>query len=182
MAASSELVAPAQGAGPPRGTVENVNFTLRRSIAVAALVLAPVLSSCGLHQPTDRVYNPGVGVNERSGQVDVLGAVVVSGEDGSGTLSAAVVNNNEQQGDALTQVAGSGKSSDVKATISKPIQIKPGSAVQLTNQSTPIAVKGQAVKSGSFVTLTFSFQNAESVTLDVPVVAHHGDYADVPLP
>ncbi|HLN78438.1 MAG TPA: hypothetical protein VK204_15435 [Nocardioidaceae bacterium] len=162
--------------------MEIVNVTLRRSIAVAALVLAPVLSSCGLHQPTDRVYNPGVGVNERSGQVDVLGAVVVSGKDGSGTLSAAVVNNNQQQGDALTQVAGSGQDADVTATVSSPIQIKPGSSVQLTDESTPIAVKGKSIKTGAFVTLTFSFQNAESVSLDVPVVANRGDYADVPLP
>lgn len=161
--------------------MENVNVTLRRSIAVAALVLAPMLSACGLNQPTDRVYNPGVGVNERSGQVDVLHAAVVSGEDGSGTLVAGLANNT-QKGDALTQVAGSGEDSGVTATLSAPIKIAPGSAVQLADEKTPVAVKGQGVTSGTFVTLTFSFQNAESVTLDVPVVAHRGDFADVPLP
>jgi len=65
--------------------VENVNVPLRRSVAVAALVITPLMTSCGFNQPTDRVYTPSVGVNDRSGQVDVLHALVVSGADGSGT-------------------------------------------------------------------------------------------------
>ena len=162
--------------------MENVNVTLRRSIAVAALVLAPMLSSCGFDQPTDRVYNPGVGVNDRSGTVDVLHALVVSGQDGTGTLVAGLVNNDEQRGDSLTGVAGSGEDSGVTATIPAPIDIKPAGAVQLADEKTPIAVKGKAITSGSFVTLTFTFSHGESVTLDVPVVAHRGDFADVPLP
>ena len=158
-----------------------MNVTLRRSVAVVALVLAPLASACSLETPTDKVYNPGQGVNDRSGQVDVLGTVVVAGKDGSGTLVAGLTNQDDNRGDALTQVQGSGRDSSVTADLAAPVQIKPGGAVNLAAQK-PIVVKGQRIKPGNFVTLTLSFQNASSVTLDVPVVAHRGDYANVQVP
>ena len=68
---------------------------LRRRVAALAMVLlAPVLGGCGIagihgnDYQTDQVYQPAVGVNNRSGVVDVLGAVIVSGSDGSGTFIA----------------------------------------------------------------------------------------------
>ena len=88
-----------------------VNATLRRSIAAAAVALAvPALSSCGsnFNAPTDQVYTPGIGVNNRDGSVDVLHALIVSGEDGSGTIIAGLVNNDQRNDDALTEVAGAG--------------------------------------------------------------------------
>ena len=71
-------------------------MNVRRSIAVAAIVVAaPVLSSCGVNfgAPTDQVYNAAVGVDNRDSQVDVLNALVVTGEDGKGTIVAGLVNN-----------------------------------------------------------------------------------------
>jgi hypothetical protein len=161
--------------------VENVNVTLRRSIAVAAVLLAPLLSSCGFDEPTDLVYNPGVGVNDRSGSVDVLHALIVSGSDGSGTVVAGLANNDQAQGDSLTRIAGSGEDSDVSVTLDKPIEIKPEGFVQLADEG-PIAAEGEAIKPGTFVELTFSFEQGQNVTVQVPVVSHSGDFADVPLP
>ena len=59
----------------------------RRRIAAASLVLlVPVLAACSSSEyQTDQVYQPGVGVNERSGTVDVLGAVVVRTSEGEGS-------------------------------------------------------------------------------------------------
>ena len=71
-------------------------MNVRRSIAAAALLLAvPALSACGVSfgAPTDQVYNPSVGVDDQSGQVDVLNALIVSGSNGSGTVVATLVNN-----------------------------------------------------------------------------------------
>ena len=74
------------------------HVNVRRSLAVAALVLtAPVLSSCGVGfgAQTDQVYNPAAGVDVHSGSVDVLNALIVSGTDGSGTVIATLVNNDQ---------------------------------------------------------------------------------------
>jgi hypothetical protein len=154
-----------------------VNLPLRRSIAVAALALAPLLSSCGFDKPTDRVYNPGVGVNDRSGSVDVLNALVVSGADGSGTLVATLTNKKLDQEDALVEVSGS----TVSATLEGPVEIAPGTYVSLTDE-TEIPVEGEDVKPGAFITMQFTFENAETVALELPVVARRGPYAEIPVP
>lgn len=153
-----------------------MNVSLRRSLAVAALTLAPVLASCGFGQPTDQVYNPGEGTNARDGRVDVLGALVVSAEDGSGTVVAGLANNDEQEPDVLTEIGGP----EVTASGLDPIDVPAGGFVQLADAE--IALEGDSIAPGNFVEVTFAFENAEAVTLDVPVVPNTGDYADVPVP
>jgi len=64
----------------------------RRLAALALVLLVPSLGACGFGYQTDKVYQPAVGVNNRSGAVAVLGAVVVSGSDGSGTFVTSLVN------------------------------------------------------------------------------------------
>ena len=155
----------------------NVNVPLRRSIAVAAVVLAPVLSSCGFDEPTDRVYTPAVGVNERSGSVDVLNAVVVSGADGSGTLVATLVNNDTSEGETLQAVAGSG----VSIRLDGPVEVDRGAAVSLIDE-TEVSVEGEEVEPGNFIELTFRFEQAEPITVEMPVVARRGTFAEIPVP
>jgi hypothetical protein len=160
---------------------------VRRSIAKATVVIATAalslgLSSCGrgFDQPTDQVYNPAVGVNNQDSDVDVLNAVIVSGSDGSGTLVASLVNNDQENDDTLTGISAGG---DDQADVTPPSEtsIDAGSLLSLADEG-GAQVEGESVKAGSFVTLTFSFERAESVTLDVPVVEHgEGPYADVPV-
>ncbi|HSE72120.1 MAG TPA: hypothetical protein VLA97_15260 [Nocardioidaceae bacterium] len=159
-----------------------MNLTLRRSIVAAAVLVAvPVLSSCGsnFNAPTDQVYNPGVGVNERSSDVDVLHALVVSGAEGSGTVVAALVNQNVTEEDQLTGItATEGEQVD----LSGPIEIGPEKLVQLADEQQTVSIEGEGIRPGLFVELTFEFANAESVTVEVPVVARRGDFAEVPVP
>ena len=157
-----------------------MNVTLRRSLAAAAVVLtAPALASCGFNYPTDQVYTPSVGVNDRDGDVDVLHALVVSGAEGSGTVVAALVNN-QQEDDALTEIAGSGPDASVTVSSAGSVEVPGTELVQLAEEE--IGVEGESIAPGQFVELTFSFQNAESVTVEVPVVARRGDYAEIPVP
>lgn len=144
-------------------------------------MLAPVVSSCGFAMPTDRVYTPGVGVNERSGSVDVLNALVVSGAEGSGSLVATLVNNDGAEDDALTRVVGAGQDAGISIRLQRPVRLHAGGAVSLSDQS-EISVEGGAVEPGAFVALTFSFERGESVTVEVPVVARRGPYADIAVP
>lgn len=162
-------------------------MNVRRSIAKATVVIAAAalplaLSSCGrgFDNPTDQVYNPAVGVSDQDSDVDVLNAVIVSGSDGSGTLVATLVNNDQENDDKLTGISGGG---DDQAQVTPPGEtaIKAGSLLSLVDEG-GAKVVGDSVKAGAFVTLTFSFERAETVTLDVPVVEHgEGPYADVPV-
>ena len=158
---------------------------VRRSLAAAAVVLAaPVLSSCGVNfdAQTDQVYNPAVGVDDQSGAVDVLNALVVSGTDGSGALVATLVNNERTEPDRLTKVAGAGEDQALQVTLAAPKEVKPGGLVNLAVEG-PIPVRGERVVPGNFVEITFSFDRGAAVTLKAPVVsADNPAYADVKLP
>lgn len=160
-------------------------MNVRRSIAAAAVLLAaPALSSCGVSfgAQTDQVYNPSVGVDDRSGQVDVLNALIVSGTDGSGTVVATLVNNDQQTDDTLKGVSGAGKDAGMTVKPGGDTSIPAGGLLNLATKGA-VTIRGQRVVPGNFVTITFSFDRAQSVTLDVPVVSHSNpDYAGVKVP
>jgi hypothetical protein len=157
----------------------------RRSLAAAVLVLAaPVLTSCGgnLDLQTNQVYNPAEGVDERSGEVDVLNALIVSGENGSGTVVATLVNNNQTTEDSLKGVAGAGQDASMQVTPGGQTAIPAAGVLNLAEEGR-IFVEGERVKAGYFVTMTFSFDRGQAVTVEAPVVnAAEPEYDDIPLP
>jgi hypothetical protein len=158
---------------------------VRRCIAAATLLLAaPALSACGTSfgAQTDQVYNPARGTDNRSGMVDVLNALVVSGSDGSGAVVATLVNNDQLKGDSLKAVAGAGADSGITVTPGGTTDIPADGLLNLATSGS-IGARGKAIVPGAFVRLRFSFDRAEAVTLDVPVVsADDPDYKGVKLP
>lgn len=159
-------------------------MNVRRSIARASVVLAaPVLSlglaSCSYDSPTDMVYNPAVGVNDQDGSVDVLNAVIVSGTDGSGTVVAGFANNDQENDDQVTNIEAAGDDQGVQVQLGGSNQIPAGGFLDIGKDG-GVTVSGEQVAPGGFVTLRFSFDRGAAATLDVPVVANDGPYAEVP--
>jgi hypothetical protein len=146
-----------------------LRMSARVLAAAGALALATVLSSCGFDYATDRVYTPGAGVNDRDAMVDVLGAVVVSAQDGSGTLIASFANNDQENTATVSSIAGTGDDSDVKADSFQPIQVDAGQLVNLATDG-GVVLTGDAISSGGHVMLEIGFGDGDSVELDVPIV------------
>jgi hypothetical protein len=149
-------------------------------MAKATLVLLiPALAGCGVNfnAQTNEVYTPAQGVNDRDGQVDVLGAAVVSALAGSGTVVATLVNEDLEDVDRLTAVTVEGAQAE----------IAPGETEIPANGSLDLATSGavqatsDGIEAGRFVEVVFSFERAEAVTIEVPVVTHEEDYLDVPV-
>lgn len=161
---------------------------IARGIAAGALVLAvPTLAGCGMNFATDKVYTPAPGANNRDGDVDVLGAAIVASEDGKGTLIATFSNNVTSKvgedatsgDDTLSGVTG------VDATLKGDALVVPSGGMLALNASgaevegTPegprrapgIPVAGD-FKLGDFVKVTFTFDNAGEISLEVPVVCN----------
>lgn len=161
----------------------NVRRSIHRGTAVAALLLAaPLVSSCGFGAPTLQVYNPAVGVGDQSGLVDVLNVLVVSDDDGSGTLVAGLANNDQVEADELTDVRPGGDDRAVITEVSGPTEIPAGELLDLSDEG-GVTLSGDNVVPGSFITLTFAFENAASITVEAPVVDYEpdGPYHHVPV-
>lgn len=139
--------------------------------ATGALVLATVLTSCGFDYATDRVYTPAAGSNDRTAEVDVLGASVVSGQEGSGTFIASFANNDELEDATVVSLTGSVDDNPLTIDSFSPITVPAGQLVNLaTSDDGGIIVTGDFGPGGS-VELTIGFGDDETVTMDVPVVA-----------
>ena len=148
-------------------------MTLRRGLAAAALVLAtPALTACGFNVQTDQDYQPAVGVNDRTGQVDVLNAVVVSAQDGSGQFIATFVNTSTKASVKVLSIESGGSEGTVVGK-----RLKPETLLNLA-QEAPVMVSGTDVAPGKFVKVTIDFDNGQQTVLNTPIVANTAFYAE----
>ena len=197
-------------AGSPRLCRVNATKTRRLvpTAAVALLLAVPVLSSCSstnFDAQTDQYYTPTDGENYREGTVDVIHALIVSEEPGSGRLIAALSNSETGDGgpvgvdsgdsaadgegegdDELTGVRGVGESEAVQfSLVEGETAIPAGGTLQLADEGSAVsAVSGdpEQVAPGKYVRLAFTFANGEEAELNVPVLEPGEDYADVEIP
>lgn len=152
-----------------------LRMSARVLAAAGVLALATALSSCGFDYATDRVYTPGAGVNDRDASVDVLAAVVVSAQEGSGTFIASFANNDQENAATVSSIAGAGDSADVKVEGFKTIDVPAGQLVNLATDG-GVVLSGDKVAAGGVVTLEIGFGDGESVQMDVPVVPPCHEY------
>ena len=149
----------------------------RRLLPGALLLAAAALSSCGFDYATDRIYTPANGANERSGEVDVLGAVIVSAEEGSGVFVASFTNSFLDEAVTLEGLT----STDAEALSAPevpPIEIQPDQLVNLADTETPVEVTG-TLEAGTWVPVEISFSNGQTTKLTVQVVNNCGYFHDV---
>jgi len=145
-----------------------LRMSARLLASAGALALAASLSSCGFNYATDRVYDVAAGTTNREGSVDVLSAVIVSAQPGSGTLITSFSNNNVSQGAKVTGIAPGGQSS-VQVESFQPIKVPGGGLVNLAD-SGGITIKAPNLQAGDIETLKFSFGDGSSEDVDIPVV------------
>lgn len=144
----------------------------RRSwaLAVGALLLAAPLSSCGFDNATEREYTPAAGANNRDASVDVLNAVIVSAEEGSGTFVATFVNNDVSEDgtiEAMTPGVDTARIDDFS-----PITVDPGGLVYLGAEGEEgVAVEGE-FGPGATLPLTLQLSGGQVVEITVPVVSN----------
>jgi hypothetical protein len=155
------------------------------TVLVAALLpLGALLTSCGFDYPTDRVNTIAAGVNDRSGQVDVLGARVVAWGDGEGRLIGSLVynDNDADQPAKLKSVSGD---TLTNADVPTDIEIAQGEGINLAGDDVdPIALEGDFT-AGDVITLSITITTGSSEevsTVDVPVVKACRQYADIVAP
>ena len=143
---------------------------LRRSLALlgGALLLAAPLSSCGFDLATNEVNTIAAGANDRDTSVDVLGAVVVSGEEGSGPFIATFVNNDLEE-PATVESLEPQEPGTAQVTDFTPVEIAPNGLVNLADGDQGFVVEGDFA-AGDFLPMVIGLEGGDTVELDVPVV------------
>ncbi|MGI9085897.1 MAG: hypothetical protein ACR2FE_11515 [Aeromicrobium sp.] len=150
---------------------------LAATLAASALALAGC-SATGVDAQTNQQYQPGVGANLRTGQVQLYNALAVDNGDGTATLSSVVLNTTDetQKLDSASATATSdGTEVDVETA---PAIIGPGDTFN-TGPAATVVLTGDALGAGDYVTITLTFDQAGEISIEAPVVARTEMYADV---
>jgi len=168
----------------------------RRSTAATAVTLllaAPVLSSCGFNYDTNNVTTISAGINDRDGNIDILGAVIVADEDDRGVFAATLTSNTNPTAaeiasgdvgqDALVGLSAGNSPSDgddAEADIKvignvDPITIQPPEAINLFAEG-GIPVEGD-FRAGDVVPVQLTFQSGQVSNLQVTVQSFCHQYA-----
>jgi len=152
-----------------------MQFRRSTALGMGALLLAvPFLSSCARGYATDVINTTTTGVNNRDGDVDVLGTVVVSKQPLQGTLIATFVNNTNEPL-SVTKLAAAGIGSTLAFADFPAIEVPARGIVNLADTG-GIGVSGDFV-AGDFVELGVDTNDGRTVTLNVLVVPDDGYYA-----
>ncbi len=150
----------------------------RRSWALAAgaLLLAAPLSSCGFDNATERVYTPAAGANNRDATVDVLGAVIVSAEEGSGTFVATFVNNDQEEDGVVEAITADDEAIQFDFS---PVTVPPGGMVNLAAEGEEgVPVEGE-ISAGDMVPVTVEVSGGEVLDMTIPVVPNCNEFAGI---
>ena len=142
-------------------------MNVRRTWALGAvgLLASGILGGCGFNAATDRVNSITAAANYRDGTVDILNAAIVSKAPNAGTFVAGFANSDQTKVVTLTGISGDGTTVGDVTTSSLPV---PANGFLNLTARGGIPVTGTFTP-GQYVMLTFTFDDGESATLNVPV-------------
>ncbi|GAA4673390.1 hypothetical protein [Nocardioides nanhaiensis] len=140
-----------------------------RLAAIGVLVSAPLLASCGFDEATNRINQITAGTTVHADEVTLSNVVIVSEEEGSGTLHGLVASRNADDVITLTGVEGEG----VTATDGE-IELEPYGRGQL--EEAGLRIDGEPVAPGRVLPMTFVFDDGSEVPVDVFVKRACGQY------
>lgn len=145
---------------------------LRRSLVLTIGAILPLaLTGCVQDFATDRVNTVAAGASDRDATVDVLNAVIVSSEPGSGTFISSFSNNNVDEPVSFEVLEGIDQA-QLTAEEFAPVEIPAAGLVNLAAEG-GVPVTGD-FEAGNFVPVSVQFSNGEQVQIDIPVYTNCG--------
>jgi hypothetical protein len=162
---------------------------LKAATALASAAALAGLSGCAanFNAPTNEPYQPAAGISDRSGEVYAINTLVVTDGSGNGTVVSSLINQDSADDSLQSYSATDSEGKKITtAPLAQPIALpsypSPDQAVQLGTAG-DLRLSGDNVEGGTFINLTFDFDNAAPVTVEVPIVVGGPNtiYADVPV-
>ena len=155
-----------------------------RRLTAASMILAASLglSACGTGggAATNQQYQPGIGANLRTGDVQLYNALLVAGSDDTLAFSAGVLNTTDSpqtlESVTITPLGGSGS---VTADPATDVELAPRQLFTIGRAGELAGIDGATLPVGRYADVTLTFSDAGEVEISVPVVARNASYADV---
>lgn len=155
-----------------------------RRLTAASMILAASLglSACGTGggAATNQQYQPGIGANLRTGDVQLYNALLVAGSDDTLAFSAGVLNTTDSpqtlESVTITPLGGSGS---VTAEPAAAVELSPRQLFTVGRAGELAGIDGATLPVGRYADVTLTFSDAGEVEISVPVVARNASYADV---
>ncbi|WP_020578979.1 hypothetical protein [Actinopolymorpha alba] len=157
----------------------------RGLVAGLVAISLPALAACAASYgaETQQPYTPSDGVWANSDGLELRNILAVSPKDGSATLIGTILNGGSRDDRLVNVTFRGGRAAFGTSPITLPAREPRVLGVDSSlGRAVPVALEGSPLKSGLVVPLTFEFERAGSVTLDVLVVPDQGPYATVPAP
>jgi len=159
-------------------------FVRRSTIALSilAIVAVPALSGCwsGKAATTtmQATMNTGDGSQTQVGDIKIINATLVTGDPGADAMLIGSIVNVGITPDAVLRIEVDGKPVTPVPAFG---ELDAGSSVSFgtTDSEIKIPVSGLTAAQSSYVPVTFSFENAGIVTLEVLTVPSVGIYAGI---
>lgn len=169
----------------PTESSDLVSPVRRRHLAIVTLAVtaALTLGGCGtgFGAQTGQPYQAAAGADHR-GSIDVLNTLLVANDDGSATLSAAVINKTGSQ-QALSSVKVT-TMDDKELTVRSTKMLLPLPEDRLATVGAAADAGGfvvtEGATAGDYVKVTVSFTDATAITVQAPVVTRTDMYDEVP--
>lgn len=155
--------------------------SVRPHRALAALLCAAglILTGCGtgFDAQTTQMYDAAAGSNARGGEVEVHNALFVANDNKTATMSATFLNKSKSRA-ILTGINVADESGrQIESTFAEPVALIPDE-LYVSGEQADAMITG-TFKVGQFVTVTFGFEGAASISMDVPVVDRNGVYEGI---
>lgn len=152
-----------------------------RRIAAASTMLIALagLSACGTSgsAATSQQYQPAVGANLRSGDVQMYNALLVADKDGTLAFSAGLLNttNTAQtlEGATITLLDGS---ATVDAKPAVDVELVSDQLYTIGRTGELAGIDGADLPAGLYAKVTLTFSDAGEFTIEAPIVARSSIY------
>jgi copper(I)-binding protein len=156
--------------------------TRRLTAAALSLTAALTLTACGVggDAQTSQQYQPGIGANLRTGDVQLYNVLLVASPDDTLALSAGILNTTDspQRLESVTLSPLDG-SATVTAEPSTALTIPARQLLTVGREGELAGIDGQDIPVGRYVDVTLTFADAGEVEISAPVVGRTEAYADV---
>ena len=153
----------------------------RRMLFGALAVLVPALAGCeaGLNAPTLEYHPAAFGGYAAHDGIRIDNAFVLASTTGVAVPRAGVFFSvTSQDGDRLVSISAPGTAPLVRID-GGAVNLPPEMPADLTGPVPTVVLTGLSspLTAGSAITMTFSFARAGTITMQVPVEAHAGEYS-----